>query len=788
MKFSSLNKKIFRDLFKIKGQCFAIATVIACGISLLIASFSTITTLETSMNTFYNLSRFGDIFATVKHAPNHLLRQIRNIPGVSTVEARIGIYSVLDIPGLKEPAAGIILSIPEHTSPVLNIPILLSGKYPAEESLNEITISESFAKAHNFQLGDHFHAIINSKKRQLLIVGIALSPEFVYALSPGALMPDDKRFGAMWMSYRSLAAAYNKEGAFNNLTLKVHQGSQPREIMRKLDQTLKPYGGSNANQRKDQISHFFLSNELTQLRTTGTIIPPIFLMIAAFLLNIIISRLVTIDREQIGLLKSFGYNKYDIGWLYIKLVMVIILVGLSLGIILGLWLSDVMIYAYGQYFKFPTSVKTINQSVIIISGLITFAFGAVGSVGAVISAMSLAPAIAMKPPSPTPYRSNYLSVLINNLQISQPSRMIFRHLIRFPLRGTLTVIGSSMSVAIMIIALFLLDSIEAVVESYFSHQNRQDITIWFNEASSSNIENSIKKLPGVLQTQFVSSASVTIKNRGIAVQTSLVGRSMDTELSRLHDGQQPTLEPIKGVILSQNLAKELNVKAGDNVILEAKENPNAIVEVPVIKVIQLYLGKGAFMHVDQIAQFFGRRKTANAVHTLIDNKYSNELYDILKSIPAVSGVILQNTIRESFKNTIDNTIGTAISFYVVLASLISFGVSYNTARIALSERTRALASLRVMGFTNQEVAYILMGELGCLMLLSLPVGCILGYLIALSLTPLLETELYSFPFTIDYSTYGVALIVTAIASAFCMLIIRKQVFDLDLISALKARE
>ena len=173
---------------------------------------------------------------------------------------------------------------------------------------------------------------------------------------------------------------------------------------------------------------------------------------------------------------------------------------------------------------------------------------------------------------------------------------------------------------------------------------------------------------------------------------------------------------------------------------------------------------------------------------MVDSRYADDLYATLKDTPGVAGIAQQTATLAGFRETMDNTMNVMIGFYVALASLIAFGVAYNAARIALSERSRALASLRVLGFTREEVTYILLGELGILTLASLPVGCLLGYSMALAMSPMLTTDLYNFPFVIEPSTYGWSIIVVCVSATICGLITRQRVFGLELVSALKTRE
>ncbi|MBT6961322.1 MAG: ABC transporter permease, partial [Rhodospirillaceae bacterium] len=457
MHIDSLNRKLFRDLWRIKGQALAISMVMACGIALMISSFGTVTVLEESMNAFYDRTRFADVFATLKRAPDSLKEDIERIPGVSIVETRVIAAVNLDLPNMAEPATGQLISLPERGTPLLNDVIILNGRYPSSQRPSEIVVTDAFASAHGMTVGDSFKAIINGNKRSLEIVGLGMTPEYIYALGPGSLMPDDRRFGVMWMGRKALAAAFDLDGAFNSVTMALQLGASEEEVIRRLDVLLEPYGGVGSYAREDQLSNFFLVNEITQLRTSGAVFPPVFLLVAAFLLNVVVSRIVATEREQIGLFKAFGYNDLEVGWIYLKLVLILVFVGLGMGIALGMWMGGGMITMYTTYYKFPLLDLGIDPGVFTSAAVISLIAGMVGGLGAVRQAAKLSPAVAMAPPVPTSYKAGPLSRFFAQFTISQPTRMIFRHVTRFPVRASLTIIGVAFSVALMIMSLFFLD-------------------------------------------------------------------------------------------------------------------------------------------------------------------------------------------------------------------------------------------------------------------------------------------------------------------------------------------
>lgn len=789
LKVSALDRKLLRDLWRLKGQALAIAGVVGAGIALLVATFGCVASLQKSMDAFYARHQFADVFAPLKRAPNSLADQLREIAGVADLETRIVVSVALDMPGMPEPAVGRLISIPEGALPRLNRIDLLLGRLVSRDRASEIIVSEAFAAAHGLGLDDHVTATINGKRRQLDIVGIALTPEYVYALAPGQFMPDDRRFGVLWMGREALAASFGLDEAFNDVVATLQHGTRETVVLARLDESLRPYGGIGAYARKDQLSHFFLSNELAQLKSTGLIAPPIFLAVAAFLLNIVVTRIVATEREQIGLLKAFGYTNREVAWQYLKLVMAFAALGLTFGLIGGAWLGHAMTGLYTEYFKFPLLAYRPQPATFLAAAAISIAAGVIGGASAVGRAARLSPAVAMAPPTPTAYRQSWLLQAFKGLRLTQPTRMIFRHVTRWPLRTALTSIGIAFAIATMIASLFFIDTARYVINIVFFEAERQTLTVSFVEPRSAIVEEQIQRLPGVIATQRVRQVSVRLRNGPRVERTAISGIVSNGDLNRLLNAENRPIEPPPGgLALSQHIAEELDVRVGDIVTVEVMQERQPTIQMPVTRIVEQYMGFAAFMHIDALNRLMLEGPTVTGVHVFADANQVEQLYRRLKDTPLVAGVALTAAAREGFQTTMENTMYVMIGIYAGFATLIAFGVTYNSARIAFGERARALASLRVLGFTRGEVAYILLGELGLQTLIALPLGCLLGYRLALLMSPILKTDMYDFPLIIADATYGLSVAVVLLSAIVCGILIARRVYRLNLVSVLKTRE
>ncbi|MDA5094166.1 FtsX-like permease family protein [Aliiroseovarius sp. KMU-50] len=788
----TLDRKLLRDLTRLWSQSLAIASVLAVGVAIMVMMAGAERSLRETRDTFYERNQFGEVFASVTRAPIGLLDRIEAIPGVAVVETRIRNPVILDIENMLAPGTGMLLSLPhsfaQGTFPRLNRPSLDIGRWPEAGRDHEVVVNDSFAKAHEFALGDGFYAIINGQRRHLTIVGTALSPEFIYTIGPGSIMPDDKRFGVIWMDGTALTAAFNQTGAFNDLSLRVEPGTNLNEVLRQLDLILAPYGGTGAYLRKDQISHSFLDAELTQLATMVKIVPPIFLVVSAFLVNMVLGRLVSLEREQIGLLKALGYRQSEIAWHYIKLALCIGAFGVALGWGFGLWGGRGIAELYAKFFHFPYLVFVPYPSVYAVSALAGVAAAGLGAVFAVHKIVALSPAVAMSPPAPHRFRAGVADRLIHAVHMRQTSMMIWRSLTRWPLRAGLTMLGIATSAAVMVAALFMFDSMDALMDKAFVQLNRQDMILNFVQDRPRSVIDDVDHLPGVMVSEGVWSMPVRLSHDQHERRTVLEARDAGSELTHLLNENDQPVEPDSGIVLTQRLAKQLGLKLGQSVSIRFPSIGDREHKLAVVGYAAQSFGMGAYVTPETMTRLTGRAARVTQSNVMVDPDEIDALFAVAKTTPALSGVVEMRAVRQSFTDTIAQNAGMMTTINALMAALIAVGVVYNAARIQLSERARELASLRILGFTNAEVSYILLGELAFLTLLAIPLGLVLGYLLAAGMVAGFESDLYAIPLEVSRVTYFRAAWVVALASALSAAVVWRRIDQMDLVSVMKTRE
>lgn len=784
-----LNHKLLRDLWHLRGQVLAVAMVIASGVAVLSMSLSTTEALSETARAYYDRYRFADVFARVQRAPEHLRERARLLPGVQAVSTRVVKHAVLDIAGFAEPVIGQLVSIPGRGEPRLNRLALRTGRLPAADAPDEAVLSEPFANAHGLGPGDHLRAVINGHWRQLDVVGVALSPEYVYTIGPGALMPDDQRYGVIWMGEKALQAAFDLDGAFNDLTLSLMHGAPAQRVIDELDEMLARYGGVGAYPRADQLSNWFLMNEIKQLETLSRILPTVFLAVAAFLTNMVLARLIAVERSEIGLLKAFGYTDGAIAWHYIKFVTAVAAVGIVLGWVAGYWLGLTNTRIYADFYHFPFLLYQPGPRAFLLAAGASLVAALAGTLGAVRRAARLPPAEAMRPPAPPLFRRSGLGRLPLLRVLDQPTRILLRQIGRWPGRSFVTSFGIGMAVAVLVSSIQWLDAVDRMVDVYFEQAQGQDITVGFAEARDGDVERGLARLPGVITTEPMRSVATRMRFGARSDRQALQGLPAHQELHHVFDAEGRALNlPPDGLVMSTQLAGMLGAAVGDVVTVEVLEGRRPVLQVPVVALFETYIGAPVYMEIGRLNELLREGDAISSVHLRTDARQRPALYRELKEIPAVSSVTLKAAAIRTFHDTLADTLLIFVSFFVVFACTLAFGVTYNAARIALSERGRELATLRVLGFTRAEISYILLGEVAVLTLLALPLGVAAGYLLTLVINTAFVTELFRVPMYIIPDTYGLSVLITLAATVTSAFLVRRRVDHLDLIAVLKTRE
>jgi putative ABC transport system permease protein len=772
-----------------KGQASAIGAVIAMGVMMLVMMTGLVASLTETRHAYYDRYRLADVFAPVARAPERLGGRLADIPGVSAVQTRVVGQALIDLHNRALPVQAQAVSLPDRGRPALNDVYLTEGRMVRPGRPDEILLLQGFAAAHGLRPGDSLRATMNGARRSFDIVGLAQAPEFLYTTAPGELVPDDARFGVIWMGRSGLAAAYDMEGAFNEALLGVGRGARPEAVLEAVDRLLKPYGGAGAYGLADQVSNRFISEEIAGLKAAAVAVPPIFLAVAAFLLYIVISRMVQSEREEIGLMKAFGYSDAEVGAHYFKFILAIALGGALTGCLGGILAGRAMTGVYVQYYKFPFLVFQLEPASFATGVVVSTLSASAGGLLVLRRVFALTPAVAMRAPAPPNFgRTGRIGHSLTRF-LDQPSRMVLRRLTRQSGRMAGSVIGIASGMALSVAMITIYAGFDRAIDQTFSVADRSDVTVSFTHAVSDKAVFELVRMPGVERAEPVRTVSVVMRHGLQSHRGALTGLAPHPELSRALDADlAPIALPEHGVVLSDVLADLLRVSPGDTLTVDVREGQQPLLQIPVASTAQTLLGSPAYMDLAALNRALREPGRMSGAYLTIDEAQADAIYAKLQDMPTVAGVSLKSEARDAFVTLVNQGAGAIRYVMGAIAFVITFGIVYNAARIALAERARDLASLRVIGFSKGEAAFVLLGELAVVTVIALPVGAVLGYYLSFAIAAGFSTDLYQVPAIFDPVSYGQATLFVLGAALVSGWLVKRDLDRFDLIAVLKTRE
>jgi putative ABC transport system permease protein len=786
---SYLDRKLWRDLGKMRGQAVAVALVMACGLAMMIMARSLIHSLETTRLEYYQANHFAEVFAHLKRAPNSLAARVTEIQGVATVQAGLSEQVTLDLPGMDEPASGMVRSLPDFGTPELNRLFLRAGHWLSPGSRGQVLVGEAFAQANELHPGDRIGILLNGRRQQFEIAGIVLSPEFIFESRPGSALPDNRTYGVFWMPYKELAVAFNMDGAFNYLALTLSPGAGARPVIDVLDRMLAPYGARGAYGRSDHPSHIRVSDEIRVLHTLSIGFPLVFLSVAAFMTNAVLSRLLALQREQIAILKAFGFANRAIVTHYLKFAFVMVAAGTIVGALGGIALGHRLVILYHRFFRFPDLSFHLDHMAFPLALLVSAGAATLGVFGAVRRAARLPPAEAMRPEPPANYRPALLERTGVARYLSHTFRIAVRNLERKPIQALFTIAGLALATGILIVPNCFRDGVAQIMDFQWDVVQRQDVGIGLVEPSGYKVTHLLQQLPGVILAEPFRYAAVRMHFGSRSRQIAIQGLPANGEHNRVVDasGRQIIL-PDQGLVVSAKLAEVLGARIGDELLVEVLEGKKSLVTVRLAGLAEDFAGIAAYMDIHALNRLLQEGDIITGASFSVDDLKRSAFLRALKDIPRVNWVAVKESLRANFRQTTAASINLVQSIYLTFATVVAFGVVYNNARISLAERARELATLRVIGFSQREVGGVLVTELVLLALVAVPIGLLLGTGFATAILKAVNTETVRVPLILSARNYAFAVLIVTVASALSAVMVLRRLSQLNLVSALKAPE
>ncbi|MEZ4329945.1 MAG: ABC transporter permease [Polyangiales bacterium] len=784
-----LHRKLLRDLRDLRGPILTIAVVVACGVSAFVSLAGTHRALVSARTHYYGAQRMGDVFASAERVPESVTPRLTELPGVSRVQTRITTSVRVPMPSLRSPADGVAVSIPRDGDARLGAVRLVRGRRPRPGHDDEVLLLEAFANAHRLHPGAPLTVVIEGQERTLRVVGLGTSPEWVFAVQAGSFAPDDARFAVIWMPRPALAAVTGLEGAFNDVVLELQAHQSPAAVIDAVDRLLDPYGTPGAYGLARQPSHFYLDQELTQLEGMANFAPFLFLAVAAFLLNVVLARIVALQRGIVATLKAVGYRDLSIAWHYLELVIVIVALGAVFGLLLGALMGDLLTELYLGFYHLPRLAFAIPRDIAGMAIVTALASGVVGGLGAVRGILRMTPAEAMRPATPPTYRGGQQLPMWVRRVVSPSLRMVTRELVRQPVRTVLSVMGIALSVGLLVLGASITDSMKVLIDQMLPAVQREDLTVILRSPVPQAELSTFRAIEGVRRAEGMRALPVRFE-AGPRMRAAVINGYPDPHRLRplrdLAGHEQPI--PRHGVILTDILAERLGVAPGEHVRVRTLTGARRTLDIPVAGVVSEAMGMAGHMSLAELHRLLREPVTIDQVLLSVDARLEGSVQARVDELPLVgSSGNAKRAIRQ-FAEQSGRSMDVFALVIALFAAAITIGVVYNNARITLNARQRDLASMRILGFTKAEIGAVLLGELTLQVGLALPFGLWLGRKMLDGMMSNVDPEAFRMPAVIDSSSYATAAVVTVVASLVAGYIVRRRLDSLDLIGTLKTRE
>jgi putative ABC transport system permease protein len=785
----ALDKKLLRDVWRMRLHAAGVALVLGCGLGVFIMAVGMRESLERTRAAYYAERRMADLAVALVRAPDRIAEQLERAPGVAAAETRIAGLALLDLPQIAEPASARLVSLPRLGRPHVNDLVLRRGRWPDPARAEEALVNQAFADALGIGVGDVLNLTLHGRRQTVQLVGVANSPEFVFVSAPGELFPQPERFGVIWMGREALARAYDLDGAFNEVVFKLARGARREQAIDALDEILRKYGSGGVYGRDRMLSDRYLTEELRQLATMAAFLPAFFLIVAAFLVNISLGRVIATERSNIGLLKAFGYGDAAVAWHYAKSALLFAAIGAVIGSAAGVAFGRAVANLYRAYYHFPRLDFSASPLTFAEAWLVGLAAAGAGALISVWRAARLAPAAALAPPRPATFFKFGGLVAALSGHLDAKSRIILRRIIRFPRRAATTTIGVALAIALLVVAQTFPAVMDRILMMHFTFANRQDVTLTFMDARETGVLHDIERLPGVAYAEPFRAEDVILQNGRRRVQEAIVGIPPGARLNRLiGQNRKPVEPPAGGVVLARALATKLAAKPGDEIRVGQTRGRRVQANVRVAGIVEPMVGSSAYMELSALARLMREPDRITGAHIVLDRGHYAAFNQRLKEAPTLTGASFLSLAERSMRRGIDRSVGFMNVLYATFAAVMAGGVAFSAARVTMAEQERDLATLRVLGFSRGEVSYVLVGELAALALLAVPIGCIAGTGLGMWLMRLFETDMYAFPYVFNSPGYAFAVAFTLACVFVAGLIVRSDVDKLNMVGVLKARD
>ena len=789
---SVLHRKLRRDLWAAKGLLATIVLLIVIGIMSFVMFLTLSLNLDAALQTYYSQCRMADFWVDVEKAPLHDLERLNQIPGVAETRARISFPVSLDIAAADRPISGRVISLPDDPAPVINQVLVRSGGYFTGLRNEEVLVNEGFARSWNIHPGDHLSVLLNGKSQELLVVGTAMGSEFALTIPPGGL-PDNRNYAILYIKESFAEEAFDYQGAANQIVglLAPEYRDRGRLVFERIETFLRPFGEPQVTERDDQPAHNLLTARIAQMRTVNLIIPSLFLIVAALIMNILMMRIVEQQRTIVGTLKAIGYSNVSLSQHYLQFGTVVGLAGGLLGAALGQWEVGMMLGQMRAFFEFPRLEPEPIPMLLAGAVLLSLAISTIGTINGVQQVLRLSPAAAMRPKPPSSVHRTFLE-RIGGLwkRLGFRWQMAIRSIQRQRVRTATNLFAATMGTAIILLVLHITDAITEMLSFTYEKVLVSDVDLTLQDEQPYETLYEVQRLPGVERAEPIFSIGGTFEHFLYSERGGITGLLPEATLTVPRDveGRRVSL-PSAGLLMSRHLAQKLQVREGDEVtFLPTKGNRDAL-QLPVARIVESYAGDAVYAEFGYLNRMMDEDDTVTKVQVKLkaEPHALSDLYLALKEVPQIQ----QANSAKELKGAMEENLGALnimVTVMIVCGGALFCGSMVTSTLIALAERRQEVATFRVLGYQPAAVGGLFLRESAIINTIGIVLGIPIGYELSWQIDQFMATDVVTLPFVISRSSY-IWSVVLGIAFTFVAQALVQQVINqFDWKDALNAKE
>ncbi len=791
---SVLHRKLGRELRASGLLLLAVVSIIAVGVACFVSMGAAYYNLNEAKRSYYRQCRMADFWMDLKKVPLTELDGLARLPGIAAIRPRIQFYATVDLENRNKPLNGLVLSLPDRREPVINDVVIRRGGYFSDRRRNEVIVSDAFAAHHHLAPGQWIHLVLNNRRQELFIVGTAISSEFVYLMPPGGLAPDRENYGVFYLKNSYAEEVFDFDGAANQVVgrLAPEVRDDPRELFRRAEDLLAPYGVFLTTALADQASNNFLTQEIAGLRVFAVFMPAIFLAVAALVLNVLLGRLAEQQRTVMGTLKALGYSDRRVFWHFLELALAVGATGAVLGCGLGHWIGGWMTATYRAFYELPDLTNRLYWGVMLSAGAISIGCAVLGSLRGSRAVLRLQPAEAMRPKPPKRGGAVFLErVGWFWRRLSSDWRLVLRGVIRNRVRTLAGAFAAAMGSALLVSGFMMVDASQYMLDFQFKWIIKSDVDLALKDEQNDDALFEAARLPGVDRAEPTLNVACTFSHGPYRKKGAVTGIAPGATLTVPRDvDARPIPIPPVGVVMTRKMAELLHVRPGDSVLVEPVKGLREPRRVCVRHVADSFMGLSVYADVGYLSRLIGEEYAVNGIQLATDRDPArlDALYRELKAMPALEAVSDRRAMVESLEKIFLEQMGIFTGALVVFAGVVFFGSILNASLINLAERQGEVATLRVLGYGPWRVGSLLLRENMIVTLVGTVLGMPIGYGLSVLSSWAYDTELFRFPVV---STPGTWIRTVALAVLFGLsahLFVQRAIHRMNWLEALQAKE